>query len=139
MPTALIVNAADFAGKKVSYNGDMKHPVVLVIIFLSAPQLASAQTLIDFFEGVTFFFQFTLLPFLFAFAFLFFVIGLVRFLIAGAGNEESRNKGKALLIWSIIAFVIFTTLFGLVNLIAESFFGFGYEIDPPEPDYLDFW
>ena len=96
----------------------------------SLPLLASAQlnqkgagageieivvdNLVSFING-------TLIPAVIALAFLFFVWGVFQFFIAGGADEEKREKGKSLMIYSIIGFVLIVVLWGLVNLIATSF------------------
>ncbi len=62
-----------------------------------------------------------LIPFFIGIAFLAFIIGLIRFVIVGAHDEEKRAQGKGLMIWSVIAFVVIVSLFGLVNLLANVF------------------
>jgi predicted PurR-regulated permease PerM len=114
----------------------MQKILVPLLVLFQIPQLAYAQSLQLFFLGIIDFFQFVVLPFLIALAFGFFVFGLVRFAIAGGGNDESRQKAKALIIWSVVAFVLFITLFGIVNLFAESVFGRNYDRVPaPNSDY----
>ena len=118
----------------------MKKASLLALIFLQLPSVAFAQSLDLFFIGITEFFQFVLLPFLIAVAFGFFLLGLVRFAIAGSANEDGRQRAKALIIWSIVAFVLITAIFGIVNLLADSIFGPGSEFEPAtEPDFFEMW
>ncbi len=79
-----------------------------------------------------------LVPFLFAIAFFVFIWGIFNYFIAGGANEEQRDKGKQLVMWGIIGFVVMVSLWGLVNLITNTL-NFGEsgnapklpEFDPP--------
>lgn len=64
-----------------------------------------------------------LIPGLFAIAFLFFLWGMFKFFFLSGANEEGRSQGKQLALWSVIAFVIMVSLWGLVNVVA---WGFGF-------------
>lgn len=76
-----------------------------------------------------------LVPFLFAVAFIVFIWGVFQYFIAGGANEEQREKGKQLVMWGIIAFVIMVSLWGLVNLITNTL-NFGDEgKTPPLPKF----
>ncbi|MDP2816296.1 MAG: hypothetical protein Q8O19_06420, partial [Rectinemataceae bacterium] len=76
-----------------------------------------------------------LVPFLFAIAFVVFIWGVFQYFIAGGANEEQREKGKQLVMWGIIAFVIMVSLWGLVNLITNTL-NFGDEgKTPPLPKF----
>lgn len=76
----------------------------------------------------------TVLPFLFALAFLFFLWNATRYFIIGGSNEEDQTKAKALAVWGIAAFVFIVSLWGIVNLLVEGFrFGPNTAITP---DYI---
>jgi len=67
-----------------------------------------------------------LVPFVFALGFIVFIWGMFQYFIYGGANEESRDKGKQLIIYSVIAFVLMLSLWGLVNVIAS---GLGFSGD----------
>ncbi len=73
-----------------------------------------------------------LVPVIFAVSFLAFLWGIARAYIISRGNEEELKKGHALIFWGIIGFVVMLSLWGLVNIVANSFGlqGFGA---PPLP------
>lgn len=76
-----------------------------------------------------------LVPFLFAVAFFVFIWGVFQYFIAGGANEEQRDKGKQLVMWGIIGFVVMVSLWGLVNLITNTL-NFGDEgKTPPLPTF----
>lgn len=62
----------------------------------------------------------TLIPFIIAVGFLAFVWGMFQYFIAGGSNEESKEKGKSLMIWATVGFVMIIIFWGLINLIAGS-------------------
>ncbi len=67
-----------------------------------------------------------LVPLIFALAFLMFIWGMFRYFIFGGGDEGSRETGKQLMIWGVVAFVMMVSIWGLVNVIAE---GLGFRQD----------
>ena len=71
-----------------------------------------------FFNNIQVFVSSVLVPLVLALAFLFFLWGVFKFFIAGGADEEKRNEGKQLMIYSIIGFVLIVALYGIVNFIA---------------------
>jgi len=69
-----------------------------------------------------------LLPFVMALAFLVFVWGMFQYFIAGAGNEESREKGKSLMIWATVAFLFIIVFWGVINFLIGTL---GLNTQPP--------
>lgn len=61
-----------------------------------------------------------LIPFIIGIGFLFFVWGMFQYFIAGGASEESREKGKSLMINATIGFVVIIIFFGAVNLLTSS-------------------
>ena len=61
-----------------------------------------------------------LIPFIIGIGFLVFVWGMFQYFIAGGANEESREKGKRLMINATIAFVVIIIFFGAINMLSES-------------------
>lgn len=96
---------------------------LLALPLVTSAQLATGGNAGQFqnvFSGLTAFISSTLLPFLMALAFLAFVWGMFKFFIVGGGNEEEKEKGKSLMIWGILGFILIISLFGIVNLFATS-------------------
>ena len=62
----------------------------------------------------------TATPIVVALAVLFFFWGLALFIL-NAGDEEKRSKGRSIMIWGVIAIFVIFTVFGLVNVLSETF------------------
>ncbi len=56
----------------------------------------------------------SIIPLIFALAFLFFLIGMVRFFFSQ--DAENREKGKQFAVWGVIGLVVMFSLWGIVNL-----------------------
>lgn len=54
------------------------------------------------------------IPLLYAIAFIAFLIGMVRYFFMG--GEEARQKGREFMLWSIIGFVVLSSMWGIVHL-----------------------
>jgi uncharacterized membrane-anchored protein len=73
-------------------------------------------------------------PIAVAFALLFFFFGLARYILS-SGDEEKKESGRSIMIWGIIALFVMVAVWGLVNLIADTFsIDTGGTIDPPFVD-----
>jgi hypothetical protein len=59
------------------------------------------------------------IPLLYAFAFLFFVAGLVRYFFIGQG-EEAQKKGKQMAIYGLIGLVVLFGVWGIVNVVLNT-------------------
>ncbi len=67
-----------------------------------------------------------LVPVLFAVAFIVFLYGIARAYIFSIGDAEGVKKGHTLMLWGIIGFVVMISLWGLVNIVANTFGLGGY-------------
>jgi membrane protease YdiL (CAAX protease family) len=80
-----------------------------------------------------------LVPLLFAIAFIVFLYGVFRYFILGGADEAQRESGRQFILWGLIGFVVMISLWGLVNVIANTF-GFGNTLEqqlpqtPPAPN-----
>lgn len=54
------------------------------------------------------------IPILFALAFIFFLVGMVRFFFSY--NEENREKGRQFAVWGVVGLVVLFSLWGIVRL-----------------------
>jgi len=70
-----------------------------------------------------------IIPVLVSFALLAFMITGVR-LVWGAGGKHRKERKNALL-WSLVALFVIVSLWGLVNLLLDTFF--------PSAPYLETW
>lgn len=61
----------------------------------------------------------SVIPLLFALAFLFFLAGLVRFFFSG--GDENRQKGREFALWGFIGLIVLFCIWGIVNLLLATF------------------
>ncbi|MEK7114224.1 MAG: hypothetical protein AAB850_01605 [Patescibacteria group bacterium] len=60
-------------------------------------------------------------PLLFAISFIVFLYGIAKAYIFSSGEPEEVSKGHKLVLWGIIGFVVMISLWGLVNVVANTF------------------
>lgn len=96
---------------------------------LALPFLASAQGLATSGSGGGFgtllgniltFANNVIIPFIIGIGFLAFVWGMFQFFIAGGANDEKKEKGKSLMIYATLGFVLIIVFWGIINLLASS-------------------
>lgn len=85
----------------------------------------AAQTILYVINGV-------LVPVLFAIAFIVFLYGIAKAYIFSHGEPEEVSKGHKLVLWGIIAFAVMISVWGLVNVVANTF-GLNGQYAPPQP------
>lgn len=61
-----------------------------------------------------------LIPFIIGIGFLVFVWGMFQYFIAGGANDEAKEKGKSLMIYATLGFVLIIVFWGVVNLLTQS-------------------
>jgi hypothetical protein len=61
-----------------------------------------------------------LIPFIIGIGFLFFVWGMFLYFIAGGHSDESKEKGKSLMIYATMGFVVIIIFFGAINMFTSS-------------------
>ena len=86
-----------------------------------------SKTLIDFMNN-------TVVPLIWAVAFIVFIYGVYNYFIAGGADEEKRSEGKKLVMWGVVAFFVMSSVWGLVNLLGGTF-TFGDETTPDYPTF----
>lgn len=107
-------------------------PVFLFTPMVAAAQFAAGDDGIDtFFSGANELINGYLITGLLALAFLMFIIGIAQYFFLGGGGEnaDDRKKGRTLMIWGIIAFVVIVSVWGLVGLIAGGLGLEGQDLD----------
>jgi hypothetical protein len=62
-----------------------------------------------------------LVPLLFGVAFIVFLYGVAKTYIFSLGDEGEVKKGHSLILWGVIGFVVMISLWGLVNIVANTF------------------
>ena len=108
--------------------------VILTLILLPAVTLAQTPgvggDLTLFLSAVIGFINRILIPFALAIAFIFFIWGVVKYFVIGGDSDDGKSKGKDLIIYSVVAFVVIFSFYGLVNLLVGGLgFGNDGEID----------
>lgn len=103
-----------------------------IVSIASGGVLRSCIGLCSVADTILFIINSVLVPVLFAVAFIVFIYGIARAYIFSAGNEEAVKAGHKLMLWGLIGFVVMISLWGLVNVVANTFglAGFGA---PPLP------
>ena len=66
------------------------------------------STIVPIFDG-------SIIPLMYALAFLFFMAGVARFFFSS--GEEKREEGKKFALWGIVGFVVLFSVWGLVKLL----------------------
>ncbi len=96
----------------------------LLLPFTTFAQIASPQGGGGQFElllkNILTFTNAVLIPFVIGIGFLFFVWGMFQYFIAGGSSDESKEKGKSLMISATIGFVVIIIFFGAINLLTSS-------------------
>lgn len=74
----------------------------------------------EFLRNVLGFINGVLIPFILGIGFLFFVWGMFKFFILGGANDDEKEKGKSLMVYATLGFVLIIIFWGVVNLIANA-------------------
>jgi len=61
-----------------------------------------------------------LIPFIIGIGFLVFVWGMFQYFIAGGANDEAKEKGKSLMIYATLGFLLIIVFWGVIQLLANS-------------------
>lgn len=96
---------------------------IIAAIAVSVPVLASAQQITDVNTltnkltnlGNTF------IQILIAFAVIYIIYNVVRFLIVGADNEEKRKSARSAILWGIVGLFVILSIWGLVRILTNTF------------------
>ncbi len=79
--------------------------------------------------------NYVLVPVLFAIAFIVFLYGIAKAYIFSVGDAEEVKKGHRLILWGLIGFVVMISLWGLVNIITNTFGLYGQAAPLPPMSY----
>ena len=103
----------------------MKKLIGLVPALSLLPFFAFAQgqmtQLSTFLSNIAAFMNSTLIPLIFALAFLVFLWGMFTPFILGGSDSAKQQEVKSLILYAVIGFVVMLSLWGIVNLLADSF------------------
>ena len=102
----------------------MKKIALLSSAFFALPLLTFAQFggVDTFFNNIGTFINNVLIPLVFAISLLVFIYGMFQYFILGGASDDSREKGRQLIMWSVIAFVMMVSIWGVVNVVAGGIF-----------------
>ena len=95
----------------------------LSVAALAVPLVSSAATITNISDAGSFVINTinnVLVPVLFAIAFIVFLWGAFQTFILGAGSEKVKEKGRELMLWSIIGFFVMVSIWGLVNILTGT-------------------
>ena len=62
-----------------------------------------------------------IVPLIFAIAFIVFLWGVYQYFIAGGADEEKRKQGRQFIIYGLLGFVLMFAVWGIVNIILNTF------------------
>ena len=107
--------------KKLKEYGSLA--LALLCAFLPVVALAQFGEVNTFIGKISEFINGVIIPFIFGLALLMFVWGVFKFFILGGNDEGKQEEGKQLILYSVIGLVVMVSIFGIVNLVANGFFG----------------
>ncbi len=61
-----------------------------------------------------------LIPFIIGIGFLVFVWGMFQYFILGGANDDSKEKGKSLMIYATLGFVLIFVFWGIVTFLVDT-------------------
>lgn len=93
--------------------------VILSLAFL-APFITHAQGLQEYIPEVVSFIYSALIPFFLGVAFLIVIINIVRYFVVESTSNDGREKAKAYLLYSILAFVLILVFWGVIGLLVTA-------------------
>ncbi len=93
----------------------------------AVPFLAAAQgfspdggPLGDTLSNIIMFVNAYIIPFILGIGFLFFVWGMFLYFIKGGSNDDEKAKGKSLLVYATLGFILIFIFWGVVEMLATS-------------------
>lgn len=72
-----------------------------------------------------------LVPLLFAISFIVFLYGVAKTYILSSGDEEAVKSGHKIILWGLIGFAVMISVWGLVNIVVNTFGLTGFMPRPP--------
>ncbi len=108
-----------------------------LLLTLPTLTLAAENSLQNFLGAIPGFINGILIPVLFSLAFLMLTYNAVRYFIIGGTDEKGQENAKNLALYSAFAFVFLISLWGIVNLLLDTYSGGVNDTYKPIcPDYL---
>ncbi len=87
----------------------------------SAQQGINLSAITPYSNGIINLVNAVLVPVLFAIAFLYFIYGVYKYFILGAESDTERATGRTFVLWSLIGFAVILSVWGLVNVLTQTF------------------
>lgn len=84
-------------------------------------EVACTQTICGLAGTILYIINGVLVPVLFAVAFIMFLYGVAKTYIFSMGDPDEVAQGHKLVLWGVVGFVIMISLWGLVNIVANTF------------------
>lgn len=109
--------------------------VILAITLFLLPAVAGAQTTVQTIIGAFGGWVSTLFPLALGVSLLLFAFGIARFIFE-VGSDDGRRRGRALMIWGVIALFVSVSLWGIVS-IAITLFGLDPDVTCPPTQLND--
>ncbi|MHB8660721.1 MAG: hypothetical protein ACYC75_02165 [Minisyncoccota bacterium] len=104
-------------------------------IGISSGNSCGASSICEIASTILYLINSVLVPLLFAVSFLVFLYGVFKQYILSRGDAEAVAQGHTLILWGIIGFVVMISLWGLVNVVANTFGLWGYAAPPLPTSY----
>ncbi len=101
----------------------MKKALAFSLVTFALPMLAAAQVLTDAADVGSLIINIInniIVPVLFALAFIVFLWGAFLTFIVGANSDDTKEKGKNLMLWGLIGFFVMVSIWGLVNILTGT-------------------
>lgn len=94
--------------------------LVLPPLALAQEPPATSPGVEELLQNIILFINEVVIPFILGIGFLYFVWGIFRYFIMGGADPESVEKGKNVVIYSLVGFITIFIFWGVVVLLAES-------------------
>lgn len=102
---------------------------------IGGPFMCGASNICRVASTILYIINYVLVPVLFAIAFIVFLYGIVAKYIFSHGDPEKVKEGHKLILWGLVAFVVMISLWGLVNVVANTFGLYGVGAPPTPRSY----
>jgi len=106
--------------KKIGYYLTGAMLFALPIMAGAQPKLDSGGVLKGFLQSILDFINGALIPFILGVGFLLFVWGMFQYFIAGGADDEAKTKGKSLMLYATLGFVLIVVFWGVINVVANG-------------------
>jgi hypothetical protein len=90
---------------------------------------AKTSAIGSFLGNIILFINNILFPLALAIAFIALVWGIVKYFVIGGDSDDGKSKGKDLIIYSVVGFVIILSFYGIINVLANGLGFSGKSLD----------